>query len=165
MASGKSLFFQEPVLSPVTWSWGGRWYSPFTWKGLRNSLLGNFGKYREGSIQGRLIGKCGMNQEINLSPIIGQGQCYVHPTFIKLIIIKTRGVPGWLSQLNVQPTSAQVRISRSVSLSPALEPHVKLCADSSELGACFEFCLTLSLCPSPAHSCSLPSVQSLSLSK
>ena len=28
------------------------------------------------------------------------------------------------------------------------EPHVGLCADSSEPGTCFEFCVSLSLCPS-----------------
>ena len=30
-----------------------------------------------------------------------------------------------------------------------LEPLVGLCADSSEPGACFGFCVSLSLCPSP----------------
>ena len=33
--------------------------------------------------------------------------------------------------------------------------HVGLRADSSELGACFGFCVFLSLCPSPAHTLSL----------
>ena len=32
---------------------------------------------------------------------------------------------------------------------PEFEPHVGLCADSSEPRACFRFCV--SLCPSPAH--------------
>ena len=31
------------------------------------------------------------------------------------------------------------------------EPRVGLCADSSAPGACFRFCVSLSLCPSPAH--------------
>ena len=35
------------------------------------------------------------------------------------------------------------------------EPHVGLCADSSEPGACFGFCIFLSLCPSSTHSLSL----------
>ena len=35
------------------------------------------------------------------------------------------------------------------------EPRVGLCADSSEPGACFGFCVSLSLCPSPAHGLSL----------
>ena len=37
------------------------------------------------------------------------------------------------------------------------EPHVGLCADSSEPGARFGFCVCvcLSLCPSPAHALSL----------
>ena len=32
------------------------------------------------------------------------------------------------------------------------EPHIRLCVDSSEPGACFGFCVSLSLCPSPTHS-------------
>ena len=35
------------------------------------------------------------------------------------------------------------------------EPRVGLCADSSEPGTCFRFCVSLSLCPSPAHALSL----------
>ena len=35
------------------------------------------------------------------------------------------------------------------------EPHVGLCADSSEPGAHFGFCVSLSLCPSPTHALSL----------
>ena len=35
------------------------------------------------------------------------------------------------------------------------EPGVGLCADSSEPGACFRFCVSLSLCPSPVHALSL----------
>ena len=40
---------------------------------------------------------------------------------------------------------------------PVLEfdPNVGLCADSSEPGACFRFCVPLSLWPSPAHTLSL----------
>ena len=38
------------------------------------------------------------------------------------------------------------------------EPHVGLCADSSEPGACFRFCVSLSLCPSPAHALSLSEI-------
>ena len=41
------------------------------------------------------------------------------------------------------------------------ESRVRLCADSSEPGACFRFCISLALCPSPAHALSL----SVSLSK
>ena len=33
------------------------------------------------------------------------------------------------------------------------EPHVGLCADSSEPGACFRFCVSLSLCPNPLAFC------------
>ena len=39
--------------------------------------------------------------------------------------------------------------------SARVKPHVGLCADSSEAGACFRFCVSLSLCPSPDHALSL----------
>ena len=35
------------------------------------------------------------------------------------------------------------------------EPCIRLCADSSEPGACFGFCVSLSLCPSSAHTLSV----------
>ena len=35
------------------------------------------------------------------------------------------------------------------------EPHIGLCAESSEPGACFGFCVSLSLCSSLAHTLSL----------
>ena len=35
------------------------------------------------------------------------------------------------------------------------ESRVGVCADSSEPGACFRFCVSLSLCPSPARALSL----------
>ena len=38
------------------------------------------------------------------------------------------------------------------------EPRVRLCADSSEPGAYFRFCGSLSLCPSPAHVLSLSKI-------
>ena len=40
------------------------------------------------------------------------------------------------------------------------KPYIRLCADSSEPGSCFGFCISLCLCPSPARILSL----SLSLS-
>ena len=58
---------------------------------------------------------------------------------------------AWVAESVKRPTSAQVTISRSVSLSPA----VGLWADGSEPGACFQFCVSLSLCPSPVHALSL----------
>ena len=36
------------------------------------------------------------------------------------------------------------------------EPHIGLCADSSEPGACFGFCVSLSLYSIPTHTLSLP---------
>ena len=38
---------------------------------------------------------------------------------------------------------------------PEFEPRIRLCADSSEPGACFRFCVPLPLCPSPARTLSL----------
>ena len=35
------------------------------------------------------------------------------------------------------------------------QPRIGLCADSSEPGARFGFCVSLSLCPSPTHALSL----------
>ena len=38
------------------------------------------------------------------------------------------------------------------------EPRIGLCADSSEPGACLGFCVSLALCPSPAHALSLSKI-------
>ena len=35
------------------------------------------------------------------------------------------------------------------------EPRIGLWADGSEPGACFRFCVSLSLCPNPVHALSL----------
>ena len=80
---------------------------------------------------------------------------------------------AWVAQSVEGPTSAQVMISPSVSSSPDLtlcefEPRAGLWADSSEPGACFVFCFSLSLCPSSIRallSFSLSLSLSLSLSK
>lgn len=56
----------------------------------------------------------------------------------------------WVAQLAKRPTLAQVIISRFMGLSP-----IGLCAHSSEMEACFRFCVSLSFCPSPAHALSL----------
>ena len=52
----------------------------------------------------------------------------------------------WVAQSIKHLTSAQVTISVR-----EFEPCLGLCADSSEPGACFRFCVSLSLCPSPAY--------------
>ena len=61
---------------------------------------------------------------------------------------------AWVAQPVKRPASAQVMISVC-----EFEPRFGLCADSSEPGACFRFCVSLSLCSFPT--CAL----SLSLSK
>ena len=58
---------------------------------------------------------------------------------------------AWVVQLVKRPTLAQVMISRV----PGFEPHVGLSAHSSEPGAYFRFCVSLSLCPIPTHALSL----------
>ena len=68
---------------------------------------------------------------------------------VSLKINKLRG--AWVVQSIEHPTSAQVMISQFVGL----EPHVGLCADSSEPGACFGFCFSRSLCLSLTHVLSL----------
>ena len=57
--------------------------------------------------------------------------------------------PGWLSRL-----SGRLRL-RSWSHRCEFELCVGLCADSSEPEACFGFCVSLSLWPSPVHALSL----------
>ena len=38
---------------------------------------------------------------------------------------------------------------------PEFEPHIRLYADSLKPGACFRFCVPLSLCSSPTYTLSL----------
>ena len=51
----------------------------------------------------------------------------------------TNGAPGWLSQL-----SANFGSGHDLSVCE-FEPHIRLCDDSSEPGARFGFCVSLSL--------------------
>ena len=53
--------------------------------------------------------------------------------------------PGWLSQ-----SSVRLRLRSYLNVCE-FEPHVRLCADSSEPGACFRFCVCVSLSPSLTH--------------
>ena len=59
------------------------------------------------------------------------------------------GVPGWRSRLSVRLQPGHDLAVRE------FEPRVRLWADGSEPGACFRFCVSLSLCPSPVHALSL----------
>ena len=59
------------------------------------------------------------------------------------------GAPGWRSRLSVRLHSGHDLTVRE------FEPRVRLWADGSEPGACFRFCVSLSLCPSPIHALSL----------
>ena len=59
------------------------------------------------------------------------------------------GAPGWRSLLSVRIQPGHDLAVRE------FEPRVRLWADGSEPGACFRFCVSLSLCPSPVHALSL----------
>ena len=55
---------------------------------------------------------------------------------------------AWVAQLVMCLTLAQVMIC-------GFKPCDELCADSSEPGACFRFCVSLSVYPSPIHALAL----------
>ena len=59
------------------------------------------------------------------------------------------GAPGWRSRLSIRLQPGHDLAVRE------FEPRVRLWADGSEPGACFWFCVSLSLCPSPVHALSL----------
>ena len=59
------------------------------------------------------------------------------------------GAPGWLGGEASHFGSGHDLTARGS------EPRVGLCADGSEPGACFGFCVSLSLCPSPTCTLSL----------
>ena len=61
----------------------------------------------------------------------------------------TFGAPGWHSRLSVRLQPGHNLAVRE------FEPRVGLWADGSEPEACFRFCVSLSLCPSPVHALSL----------
>ena len=67
-----------------------------------------------------------------------------------LKILSLSGAPGWLSRLNVR-----LRL-RSWSHCPWVRaPCRALCCGRLRAWSCFGFCVSLSLCPSPAHALSL----------
>ena len=59
------------------------------------------------------------------------------------------GAPGWRIRLSVRLQPGHDLAVRE------FEPRVGLWADGSEPGACFRFCVSPSLCPSPVHALSL----------
>ena len=75
---------------------------------------------------------------------------------------KKKGNGGtWVAQLVKRLTSAQVTISRFMGSRPVLGSVLT----APEPGACFRFCVSLSLYPSPAHTVCVCVCVSLSLSK
>ena len=69
--------------------------------------------------------------------------------FINLFKKQLGGAPGWRSQLSVRLQPGHDPVVRE------FEPRIGLWADGSEPGACFRFCVSLSLCPFPVHVLSL----------
>ena len=59
-----------------------------------------------------------------------------------------QGTPGWLSDFGSGHDLA----------GSLVQPRIGLCAESSDPGACFRFCVLLSLCPSPADALSLSKI-------
>ena len=72
--------------------------------------------------------------------------CYKYVQWFKE---KYGGAPGWRSRLSVRLQPGHDLAVRE------FEPRVGLWADGSEPGACFRFCVSLSLCPSPVYALSL----------
>ena len=63
---------------------------------------------------------------------------------------------GFGSGLGPMVHELEPRVGPMVHLAVGgFKPRVRLCADSSEPGARFGFCVSLSLYPSPAHTLSL----------
>ena len=69
--------------------------------------------------------------------------------FVHFVLNLSVGAPGWRSRLSVRLQPGHDLAVRE------FEPRVRLWADGSEPGACFRFCVSLSLCPSPVHALSL----------
>ena len=68
------------------------------------------------------------------------------------------GVPGWLSWLSVTFSSGHdLKVH-------GFKPYIWLCVDSSEPRTCVRFCVSVTLCPFPAHALSL-SVSLLKINK
>ena len=63
---------------------------------------------------------------------------------------------GWLSWVNV---ALDFGSGHNLTVR-GFKPCVRLCADRSEPGACFGFCVSLSVCLSPVHALS-PSVSKI----
>ena len=73
---------------------------------------------------------------------------YLGPTDVPFKKIRG-GAPGWHSRLSIRLQPGHDLAVRE------FKPRVGLWADGSESGACFRFCVSLSLCPSPVHALSL----------
>ena len=72
---------------------------------------------------------------------------------------KVLGAPGWRSRLSVRLQPGHDLTVRE------FEPRIRLWADGSEPGACFRFCVSLSLCPSPVHALSLSVPKKINVEK
>ena len=88
-------------------------------------------------------------EETDVRHLVEEESIEVMATNIKDKEGRMVGAPGWHSRLSV-------RLQPGHDLAvQEFEPRVRLWADGSEPGACFRFCVSLSLCPSPVHALSL----------
>ena len=91
---------------------------------------------------------------------VGEGRPKLNSSPVKSSLKNGNKEGGaWVTQLSVQLDLGSGHRLTALEI----KPRVRLCADSSEPGACFRICVSLSLCPSPTHALSLS--LSLSLSK
>ena len=109
----------------------------------------------------RLVATCytsvenrhGLCQEIlgalRLKVFLKAGQCITGIIYPFLQECNSTGAPGWRSRLSVRLQPGHDLAVRE------FEPRVRLWAEGLEPGACFRFCVSLSLCPSPVHALSL----------
>ena len=83
------------------------------------------------------------------SPSLSLCSSPAHALSLSVSKINFKGAPGWRSRLGIRLQPGHDLAVRE------FKPCVRLWADGSEPGACFRFCVSFSLCPSPVHALSL----------
>ena len=132
------------------------WTYVFISLGCRSKITRSYGKLMLNFLRNYQTFPKWLYQQLRVPP----SPCPPSPTSPELCsfgltlvssLIKAAMRSTWVAQLVKRLTSAQVMISQCVGLSP----RVGLCADGSEPGACFGFCVSFCLCPFPIHTLSL----------
>ena len=85
-----------------------------------------------------------MAQPLPMVGLTDEYRMYLGHTYIRKL------GAAWVAQSAELPTGSGHDL-----VVPEFQPHLGLCAHSSEPGACFTFCVSFSLCPSPLHALSL----------